>query len=180
MSVLRSLKHHRCLVGHTTVCAWSNTSGICTSHSARITDALVHSELWPWYRPLYALWYSAVTLEMLLDRLPERPGAFLPCGENERQKIIREPREACGALMVPQRCKEQNMRYDETLRQYLNNITFFVWHFLFEEQCDIFSFTTAMSKQELTHLTTAELQTGSKLNLSIKRLSLFFLDGWIK
>lgn len=43
--------------------------------------------------PFYALRCSAVTLEMLLDRLPERPAAFLPCSEKGRQKIIRERQE---------------------------------------------------------------------------------------
>lgn len=44
---------------------------------------------------------DTVTLEMLLDRLPEWPGAFLPCREKERQKIFREHAEACDDLMVP-------------------------------------------------------------------------------
>lgn len=54
----------------------------CTSASAWRTCAVT---LWTQYWP-FKLWPLAVTFEMLLDRLPERPGVFLPCGEMERQK----------------------------------------------------------------------------------------------
>lgn len=64
-----------------------NTSNILHILAHEILHGMTHT-LWPLTLNLAhdAAWCSVVTLETLLDRLPERPGAFLPCRVEERRK----------------------------------------------------------------------------------------------
>lgn len=143
VSVLRSLKHYGCLVGHTTVCAWSNTSGICTSHcSANSCSCTL------WTVTLISAYLRSLMLSGYLGDVagstPWAPRGLPPLwGEGETENHYRAQRSMWCFNGTSEVWRAEHGIWQDIktiFKQYLWDI------FYSRSNCDICNFTTAMSK----------------------------------